>query len=172
MSAYGTITTTFTTTALSTTLWPTKSHSQSTPSYLTLHHLNRARAQNFPGLIECMHSAFAHIIDEGATYPQETLQGEAYTREAFEAYFLGGDLILGITGSDASLGQTSAGESVELDVDAARAGREWEECVAGFYYVSYDLFFPRMLKIRTNRYGQVKPNYPGRSSHVRHSSPS
>lgn len=39
------------------------------------------------------------------------------------------------------------GADVELDVEKARKGRTWEECVAGWYY--------------------VKPNYPGRASHVR-----
>jgi len=31
---------------------------------------------------------------------------------------------------------------IELDIDAARAGRSWDECIGGFYYI-----------------------YPGRSSH-------
>ncbi|KIJ15515.1 hypothetical protein PAXINDRAFT_114666 [Paxillus involutus ATCC 200175] len=44
-------------------------------------------------------------------------------------------------GADVFIAITSSG-----DIIGARGGRSWEECVAGFYY--------------------VKPNYPGRSSHI------
>lgn len=143
MSAYGAIAAK-SSSILETTIWPTKSHSESTSSYLTLHHLNYARASTFPGLIEAMHSAFAQIIDEGTTYPQETPQGEEYTRAAFDAYFFAGDVIIGVIGSDASIWSAAAEtlvddvSRVDLDIQKAGAGRSWEECVAGFYYVRDD----------------------------------
>jgi hypothetical protein len=69
---------------------------------------------------------------------------QAYTRAAFEAYFWAGDVIIAI-------GMVDDGVSVDGrdrggDVEASRGGRSWEDVLIGFYY--------------------VKPNYPGRSSHV------
>ncbi|KAF8738496.1 hypothetical protein AX14_011331 [Amanita brunnescens Koide BX004] len=66
-------------------------------------------------------------------------QEEDMSGEAFEKYFFAADVILGIVTSSHSEG----GEATLEDI---RASRSWEECVAGFYY--------------------VKPNYPGRSSHI------
>lgn len=73
---------------------------------------------------------------EGKTYPQE---GQL-TFDEFKAYFFGASTIIGIlspAGADPSSVQT---------LEAAQAGREWKDCVGGCYY--------------------IKPNYPGRSSHV------
>ena len=84
-------------------------------------------------------------LARGATYPQELLPGEVYTREAYEAYYWAADVLVGIVGQDGAEGEE--GQVVGEDVERARGARAWAACVAGCYY--------------------VKPNYPGRSSHVR-----
>lgn len=78
------------------------------------------------------------------TYPQEILQGETYSLEMFASYFFAADAIVGIVG-EGELPCVDGG-SAPFGIEAARNSRSWEECVAGVYY--------------------VKPNYPGRSSHV------
>ena len=124
---------------------------------LVLHHLRLDTARSLPGLLEYMHQVFAAEIEAGRTYPQEvanevvtlsganddsTTKSRVYTRAEFEAYFWAADVVIAIG--------TNAGD--ELDpaliggVEVARAGRSWEDILVGFYY--------------------VKPNYPGRSSHV------
>jgi len=104
---------------------------------LALHHLRLDGAQALPGLVEYTHRMFAAEVEAGRTYPQEA----PHTRATFEAYFWAADVIIAIgTNND----QTGSDSDV---VEAARAGRSWEDALVGFYY--------------------VKPNYPGRSSHVR-----
>ncbi|KAH9067598.1 hypothetical protein EDB87DRAFT_1671649 [Lactarius vividus] len=61
-----------------------------------------------------------------------------HTSAAFDAYFWAADVIVAIGTND----QTGS----DSDVEAGRAGRSWEDALVGFYY--------------------VKPNYPGRSSHI------
>lgn len=130
---------------------------------LVLHHLrlDSARALPGPSLLDYTHRIFAAEIEAGRTYPQEAV-GElllddgsgacsnaifTYTRAAFEAYFWAADVIVAVgqIGDDVGQGQVGAGNLLE----ASRAGRSWEDALVGFYY--------------------VKPNYPGRSSHVSHS---
>jgi len=81
-----------------------------------------------------------------------------YTRAAFEAYFWAADVIVAIgqTDDDAADGASDDGQSQvqahNQNVESGsadlleRGGRSWEDALVGFYY--------------------VKPNYPGRSSHV------
>jgi hypothetical protein len=65
-----------------------------------------------------------------------------YTRAEFGAYFWAADVIVAIgTNADDELVSVLVG-----DVEVAQAGRSWEDILIGFYY--------------------VKPNDPGRSSHV------
>lgn len=107
---------------------------------LSLYHLRLDDARALPGLVEYTHRVFAAEVEAGRTYPQEALP---YTREVFEAYFWAADVVVAI-GTVAN-GDEGAGPD---DVEAVlRAGRSWEDALVGFYY--------------------VKPNYPGRSSHVR-----
>lgn len=63
------------------------------------------------------------------------------TLDEFKNYFFGATTIIGVLspkGTDP--------ESVKT-LEAAQAGREWKDIIGGCYY--------------------IKPNYPGRSSHVR-----
>jgi hypothetical protein len=163
---------------------------------LVLHHLRLDSARAHPGLLEYTHHVFAAEIEAGRTYPQESAAATAvalpaaaanlsdggdfegtadagmthgYTRATFEAYFWAADVIVAVGMADAvavavavaddgrrvrpvrlggaGWGQAAAGEAGEdWDLDASRGGRSWEDALVGFYY--------------------VKPNYPGRSSHV------
>lgn len=141
MSAYGAIAAPPRTAApLPATAW----HAPRTHTRVTVHHLTLARAP--PALVAYLHGCFETELARGATYPQELRAGEAYTRAAYEAYYWAADVLVGIVGQDGAEGGED-GQVVEVDVERARGGRAWAACVAGCYY--------------------VKPNYPGRSSHVR-----
>lgn len=74
--------------------------------------------------------------------PQEGEMGQP----TFEAYFFAADVFVGIFGGLLSKECMTEGGDAKMDIDDARATRSWEECVAGYYY--------------------IKPNYPGRSSHI------
>lgn len=134
---------------LPSTAWrlaPAKPGRSASPfSYLTLHHLTASTARSIDGLIDYTHSIFAAEVEAGLSYPQEVAYGEKYTREVFEGYFWGADVIVAIGATDAA--SLANGATVNGGIEEARKGRPWEECLVGFYY--------------------VKPNYPGRSSHVR-----
>jgi hypothetical protein len=131
---------------------------------LVLHHLrlDSTRA-TLPGLLEYTHNIFAAEVEAGRTYPQESdaAHERPYTRAAFEAYFWAADVFVAVGMDDAPADvmiagnngggggdrdRNSAGVPVDVDVEASRRGRSWEDVLVGFYY--------------------VKPNYPGRSSHV------
>ncbi|KAI0294418.1 hypothetical protein BC826DRAFT_897890, partial [Russula brevipes] len=129
---------------------------------LVLHHLRLDSARAHPGLLEYTHRVFAAEIEAGRTYPQESAAATAthgYTRATFEAYFWAADVIVAVGMADAvaddgrrvGLGGAGVGWGQALgeedwDLEASRGGRSWEDALVGFYY--------------------VKPNYPGRSSHI------
>ncbi|KAI0692110.1 hypothetical protein BC835DRAFT_1278284 [Cytidiella melzeri] len=149
MSAYGAIAApNRPSTPLATTFWHCKKQlaSSSPPQYVTVHHLTLEAASTLPGLVSYLHAVFADELERGMTYPQEILPGEVYTQAMFVAYFFAADVLLAITGLDEAPEAATDGSAVQLKVEEARRGRSWEECVAGVYY--------------------VKPNYPGRSSHI------
>lgn len=104
-------------------------------------------AAAYPPLVAYLHKCFADEVASGMTYPQEILQGETYTQAMFEGYFFAVDVLVAITGSGDIPEGKEDGSAVQLSILQASKGRTWEDCVAGVYY--------------------VKPNYPGRSSHVR-----
>jgi hypothetical protein len=96
---------------------------------LLTHHLTRSDARRLIGLLEHLTAVFALEVERGLTYPQE---GEI-DQPDFESYFFAADVFVGIVGYHP---RGDRGEAeIELDIDAARAGRPWDECVAGFYYV-------------------------------------
>ena len=106
---------------------------------LSLHHLRLDDARALSGLVEYTHRVFTAEVEAGRTYPQEALP---HTRPTFEAYFWAVDVVVAI--GTVKNGDNGGGPD---DVEAARGGRSWEDALVGFYY--------------------IKPNYPGRSSHVR-----
>ena len=176
MSAYGTIAiTSGPINLLSSTSWDLPPPPLDKPARpfrrLVLHHLRLDSARALPGLLEYTHRIFAAEVEAGRTYPQEAhatvaavaagvgvgSRGESsdaevethahareyayYARAAFETYFWAADVFVAIGMKD-----DAADVVGDLDVEAARGGRSWEDALVGFYY--------------------VKPNYPGRSSHV------
>jgi len=178
MSAYGTIAVTSgPVDLLSSTSWdlpPPPLGKPATPfRRLVLHHLRLDSARMLPGLLEYTHRIFAGEVEAGRTYPQEAhhataaatvaaaatsvgmgsgdsdaksdMHEYAYTRAAFEAYFWAADVFVAIGMMDDTADVIGDGDG-DLDVEASRGGRSWEDALIGFYY--------------------VKPNYPGRSSHV------
>ncbi|CEL56559.1 L-azetidine-2-carboxylic acid acetyltransferase OS=Schizosaccharomyces pombe (strain 972 / ATCC 24843) GN=ppr1 PE=1 SV=1 [Rhizoctonia solani AG-1 IB] len=88
-------------------------------------------------LVELLHKEFEQELERGQTYPQEGPMDLA----TFQAYFFAADVFVGLI--------VPSGEAAALqtgDIERIRAGRNWDECIVGSYY--------------------VKPNYPGRSSHI------
>ncbi|KIY69473.1 hypothetical protein CYLTODRAFT_488874 [Cylindrobasidium torrendii FP15055 ss-10] len=169
MSAYGAIQTPLRTGGtMKSTLW---SPSTSDPSSsVSIHHITLQTALAFSGLLEYLHQSFAQIIDEGSTYPQEG----PYDQAAFQSYFFAADVLVGILNvKGTSDDQATAEEPLEtsLDFTQAVAGRSWEESVIGFYYVRLSSG-SSVLRITTGYSSArsdgdgVKPNYPGRSSHI------
>ncbi|GAA5914392.1 hypothetical protein JCM6882_008220 [Rhodosporidiobolus microsporus] len=97
------------------------------------------------GLVEYLAGVFGDVVDEGKTYPQMS----RLSTEEFSAYFFAADCFIGLLDvATPEMGDISAGVDREegYSLESVRAGRDWKECVLGMYY--------------------VKPNYPGRSSHL------
>ncbi|THH04316.1 hypothetical protein EW145_g5611 [Phellinidium pouzarii] len=118
-----------------------------------MHHLTLTTAPH--ELLSFMHNEFADEVARGDTYPQESPAGERLSREAFEGYYFAADVMLGLNvysadvqsyGVDADSVREDVGTVVNVGINVAKGERTWEQCVAGFYY--------------------IKPNYPGRSSHI------
>ncbi|KAF8633432.1 hypothetical protein AX17_004603 [Amanita inopinata Kibby_2008] len=145
MSAYGVIKVhSSSNVVLPSTAWPCRPNASGghANSYVTLHHLKLSTAQQLPGLVEYLNNVFTKVVEDGRTYPQEGEMGQ----EAFRNYFFAADVFVGIINISQGLGALGSGAEVDLTIDASRGERSWEACIAGFYY--------------------VKPNYPGRSSHI------
>jgi len=144
---------------LPTTRWTAQDKATGLPISIDLYHLTLETASKSPGLVEYLHSVFARVVEEGRTYPMEVAEGESYSRQAFESYFFAADVIVGVLtgegsgdgfcayhqdGVDIISGKDSPFGSSDLSKDSQPL--VWEYIIAGFYY--------------------VKPNYPGRSSHI------
>ena len=122
MSAYGDLKAPSSGEVLATIRWPTKRPD----TCVTTIHLRLSTARQSPGLVEYLNRVFAKVVEDGRTYPQEgDMNGEA-----FEKYFFAADVFLGIISSSHS---EETNHSTLKDICA---GRSWEECAAGFYYVN------------------------------------
>ena len=98
------------------------------PTSCIIYHLTLETARTLPGLLDYLCATFAKEIIDGTTYPQEDMD-----RTAFENYFFVADVFLGITSSATN----SLNQGYEIqEVEAERGERTWEDCIAGFYYVS------------------------------------
>ncbi|KII93899.1 hypothetical protein PLICRDRAFT_88195 [Plicaturopsis crispa FD-325 SS-3] len=115
---------------------PTTAWTTNASSLLVVHHLTLKTARKYKGLIEHLYKVFHAEVERGMTYPQETVD----TQDVFEAYFFAADVFVGVVGDGRTV------DSKNPDIDSLRGDRSWEDSIAGFYY--------------------VKPNYPGRSSHI------
>ncbi|KAG6864499.1 hypothetical protein C0991_009094 [Blastosporella zonata] len=141
MSAYGPITrAALEHGPLPTKLWTAGSVS-ARPNYVTTHHLTISSALSLDGLLDYLSVVFAKEVDDGFTYPQEGV----IDRPTFDGYFFSADVFVAIVGETGQISERKEGD-IDIDINTARNKRPWKECVAGFYY--------------------IKPNYPGRSSHI------
>ncbi|GAA5857250.1 hypothetical protein JCM8547_009398 [Rhodosporidiobolus lusitaniae] len=96
-------------------------------------------------LVGYLAGVFNDVVEEGRTYPQM----EKQTVESFAGYFFAADCFIGLLDvATPEMADVSAGLDREegYSLESVRAGRDWKDCVLGMYY--------------------VKPNYPGRSSHL------
>lgn len=105
-------------------------------THITVHHLTLASARALPGLIAYLSAVFAQEVEDGMTYPQE---GDM-SQTTFEAYFFAADVFIGLIGQLTSDAVTRTATSLTDDyttgdIETQRGGRNWDQCVAGFYYV-------------------------------------
>ena len=110
---------------------------------VTVHHVTKSTCP--AELIEILFTEFESTLEAGRTYPQEGPIGV----EGFRDYFFAGDVFVGIIVPEG----VEVGE-VPKDVESARAGRDWSECVAGCYYVcissKHSLVFEERSNSRSN----------------------
>ena len=134
MSAYGDIKRANSSIRLTSTIWNSQSSrgcdGSATSRHISVHHFTLTTARALPGFLEYLGSIFAKEVIDGMTYPQEKDMGQ----EKFEDYFFSADVFVGIVGS---LPRTiiSGSEQPSLDIEEERAGRTWDDCIAGYYYV-------------------------------------
>jgi hypothetical protein len=76
-------------------------------------------------------------VDKGLTYPQEDMRDP----ETFKAYFFAADVVIALGAgvahnpSSETGSEDGDGREVDVDIERVRAGRPWDACVVGFYYV-------------------------------------
>lgn len=143
MSAYGAISRPPRSSILPSTEWP---HPRNPHAIVTLVHVDLSAivdANRYPGLFDHLHAVFADEVDKGLTYPQENMRDP----DAFRAYFFAADVVIAIVGDGSGATPNPPAEpvgapvapvakEVAVDLETARAGRPWDACVVGFYYVS------------------------------------
>ena len=135
MSAYGDIKRANSSICLTPTIWISQcSRKSATSGYISVHHFTLTTARALPGLLEYLGAIFAKEIADGMTYPQEENMGQ----DNFETYFFSADVFVGIV---SSLPRTiiSGSEQPSLEIEAERAGKTWDDCIAGYYYVGHFL---------------------------------
>ncbi|EFI28130.1 MPR1 [Coprinopsis cinerea okayama7 len=146
MSAYGEVKRSQASVApLPSTFWRTSlgADSKGAPETIAVHHLTLQIIEKYDALLDYLREVFAAVVEEGRTYPQEGDINE----KSFQSYFFAADVFVGVAVTSPSSqehqcsdGALTSHESLEL------ASKDWRGSVSGFYY--------------------VKPNYPGRSSHI------
>ena len=164
------------------TRWTVRDKTTGSPIFIDMHHLTLEMALKCPGLVEYLHSVFARVVEDGRTYPMEVAEGESYSRQAFEGYFFAADVIVGVLAAEGNGDGFSVDQQAGVQVipgtdrllglsGSSQDGKPlvWESVVAGFYYVGF--FLSRRLARKETDISmillpKVKPNYPGRSSHV------
>ena len=155
MSAYGAIASpTQGGSSLPSTRWTVGADPRHQATTVSAHHLKLGTAKNLEGLIEHLFTVFAKEVEDGLTYPQEG----SLNLSAFEAYFFAADVIVAIERHTLEVGNTSDtdGSPSDLGILQAKGNRTWNDCVAGFYYVSISQsrVIPRSLAHRLP--GQAK----------------
>ena len=114
-----------------------------------------------PELIDVLFQEFSDELerDETRTYPQE----KGMTKDEFVAYYFARDVFVGLgLAIDADTSPYDSSRTLE----DAKGGRDWKSALVGFYYVCTRTL-PKIGVRRLTNSSQIKPNYPGHSSHVR-----
>ncbi|CUA71698.1 hypothetical protein RSOLAG22IIIB_04744 [Rhizoctonia solani] len=93
-------------------------------SILVVHLTKETAPEDLVGLL---HKEFGEELERGQTYPQEG----PMDRAAFEAYFFAADAFVGVIIPSE---ETAAFQNE--NIERVRAGRSWDECIVGSYYVS------------------------------------
>lgn len=111
------------------TLAPTTYSSSN--SNIIVHHVTKDTCPQ--QLLEILYEEFEKELEIGRTYPQESPIG----LEGFQNYFFQGDVFVGTICIAPETAQTTSSKVVMVPdgIEEARAGRDWEDCVAGSYYV-------------------------------------
>ena len=148
MSAYGAISRPVgSTVQLSPTVWKVKSKDgERKTQFVVMFHLTLASAPS--DLVGFMHEEFADEVDRGDTYPQETEPGTRLSRDAFEAYYLAADVLVGVlidndrfSRLDVDANNIRDDEGFEITtnhgIEKIKGDRDWKDCIAGFYYVRF-----------------------------------
>jgi len=135
MSAYGDIKRTSSSIPLPPTTWNSQPSrvSDGHSGYISVYHLTLTTARALPGFLEYLGTIFVKEIEDGMTYPQEKDMGQ----DNFEAYFFSADVFVGIIGT---LPRIDSEQSNNLEIEEEKAGRTWNDCIAGYYYVG-QLFY-------------------------------
>ena len=60
-------------------------------------------------------------------------------QENFESYFFSADVFVGILGSLPKTVVISGTEQSSFEIEEERAGRTWDDCIVGYYYVGHSL---------------------------------
>ena len=127
-----------------------RSDGEQSHTHMVCVHLRKDDIPN--ALEEAMRTSYNETLIEGSTYPFR----DPMDKDAFQSYFFGYDVVVGVL-VNASGQQYQDGSEVSLaellGQGASTASRhdllgkaQWPQQLGGFYY--------------------VKPNYPGRSSHI------
>jgi hypothetical protein len=90
---------------------------------LSVHHVDRRSCPQ--AIIKILHLAFQAELDRGRSFSQEGEMSQA----DFEGYFFGADVFVGIL-HDGPLATV-----IPRNLEDARAGRDWTDCLVGAYYV-------------------------------------
>ncbi|KAF7315161.1 Alternative cyclin Pcl12 [Mycena indigotica] len=121
MSAYGALVKSITLSEpLGSTIWYMRSGAE---GHVSVHHLTLAAAKLLPGLIDYLGEVMAGVVEEGQTYPQETL-----LLDAFEAYFFAGDVFIAIIPQSGASVAPVEGSETKQTLQEARNGRPWVDC--------------------------------------------
>lgn len=109
--------------------------------FCSIYHLTLPSARALPGLLEYLCATFAKEVENGTTYPQE---GEI-SQVTFEGYFFASDVFIGIIPAPNSDSSKAEEEEIAVEdqeqqvhsIEAEKGERDWEDCIGGFYYVSF-----------------------------------
>lgn len=90
---------------------------------IVVYHVNKESCPK--ELLQVLYEEFDKELELGRTYPQEGPIGF----DGFKDYYFYGDVFIGI------IAPSDPNAVIAPDIEAARAGREWIDSVAGCYYV-------------------------------------